>query len=56
MSTDTRDHPRPRRRRRVASVLPTLMTLGNVICGFAAIHYAAKGIDETAFEIGRAHV
>jgi CDP-diacylglycerol--serine O-phosphatidyltransferase len=40
---------RPRRRRRAASVLPTLLTLGNVICGFAAIHYAAKPIDESAF-------
>ena len=41
---------RPRRkRRRVASVLPTLLTLGNVICGFAAIHYAAKEMDDTAF-------
>ena len=37
------------RRRRAASVLPTLLTLGNVICGFAAIHYAAKPIDESAF-------
>jgi CDP-diacylglycerol--serine O-phosphatidyltransferase len=40
---------RPRRRRRAASVLPTLMTLGNVLCGFAAIHYAAKPLDQTAF-------
>ncbi len=40
---------RQRRRRRAASVLPTLMTLGNVLCGFAAIHYAAKPMDETAF-------
>lgn len=39
---------RPRRRRRVASVLPTLMTLGNAICGFAAIHYAAKPIEDSA--------
>ena len=39
-----------RRRRRPlppVSVLPTLMTLGNLICGFAAIHYAAKSPDET---------
>lgn len=38
-----------RRRRRPlppVSVLPTLMTLGNLICGFAAIHYAAKALDE----------
>lgn len=29
------------------SVLPTLMTLGNLICGFAAIHYASKSLDTT---------
>lgn len=40
---------RIRRRRRAASVLPTLLTLGNAICGFAAIHYAAKPIADTAF-------
>ena len=45
----TRSDQRPRRRRRAASVLPTLMTLGNVICGFAAIHYAAKPIEDSAF-------
>ena len=38
---------RTRRRRRAASVLPTLLTLGNAICGFAAIHYAAKPISDT---------
>ena len=47
--SDVRTEQRPRRRRRAASVLPTLMTLGNVICGFAAIHYAAKEMHETAF-------
>ncbi len=38
---------RPRRRlRRVPplSVVPTLLTLGNLLCGFAAIHYAALPI------------
>jgi len=40
---------RLRRRRRAASALPTLLTLGNAICGFAAIHYAAKPIADTAF-------
>ena len=60
-SPRTTDEPRPsgrdiepmvgrvRRRRRAASVLPTLLTLGNAICGFAAIHYAAKPIADTAF-------
>ena len=49
LRSDVRTEQRPRRRRRAASVLPTLMTLGNVICGFAAIHYAAKEMHETAF-------
>jgi CDP-diacylglycerol--serine O-phosphatidyltransferase len=46
--------PTPRRRRRTRrlrrhippiSVMPTLITLGNLVAGFAAIHYAAKPID-----------
>lgn len=28
------------------SVLPTLVTLGNLVAGFAAIHYAAKSVDD----------
>ncbi len=32
-----------RRRRRAISVLPTLFTLGNCVCGFASLHYAALG-------------
>jgi len=37
------------RRRQLApiAVLPTLMTLANLVCGFAAIHYAAKPIEAT---------
>ncbi len=47
---DLRDRATRRtRRRRAASVLPTLLTLGNAICGFAAIHYAAKPIADTSF-------
>jgi CDP-diacylglycerol---serine O-phosphatidyltransferase len=30
------------RRRRMVAVLPSLLTLGNAVCGFAAITYAAK--------------
>ena len=30
------------------STLPTLMTLGNVLCGFAAIHYASKPVEITS--------
>ena len=35
-------HPHRRRRLRSTSVLPALMTLGNALAGFAAIHYATK--------------
>ena len=60
MSTPTRQTP-PRnieqRRKRLArrrfrrralapiSVTPTLLTLANLVCGFAAIHYASKPVD-----------
>lgn len=43
--------PRTRRRRRgrrplpPVSVVPTIITLGNLVAGFAAIHYASKPID-----------
>ncbi len=37
--------PRGRRRIPPVSVLPTLFTLGNLVAGFAAIHYAAKPPD-----------
>lgn len=42
--------PRPRRRRlRTVSTLPTLLTLGNLISGFAAIHFCMSAIaDEGA--------
>ena len=34
---------RPRRRRlRSLAILPTLVTLGNLVCGFAAIHFAMR--------------
>ena len=38
---------KPERRRALAaiSVMPTLFTLGNLVAGFAAIHYAAKPVD-----------
>lgn len=49
LPSDPLQTPARRRRRRAASVLPTLLTLGNVICGFAAIHYAAKPIEDSAF-------
>lgn len=45
-STDALN-PRPGRshkRRGAVVILPTLFTLGNLICGFASLHYASKGI------------
>ena len=30
------------------SVVPTMLTLANLVCGFAAIHYATKPLAETA--------
>lgn len=46
---------RRRRRLRTIAVLPTLMTLGNLVCGFAAIHFgmramfaAGAGLDASA--------
>lgn len=49
------DNPSPQfgrqkpRRLRAVAVIPTLFTLGNLVCGFAAIHYAAKPIGPSAF-------
>ncbi len=48
-ATDDVHHARKRRRRRAASALPTLMTLGNLVCGFAAIYYASKPPETTSF-------
>lgn len=45
--SSTSEHPSPRRkRRRLKSLafLPTLITLGNLICGFAAIHFALRAM------------
>ena len=45
---------RPRRKRQLPravppiSTLPTLMTLGNLLCGFTAIHYATKPVGLTS--------
>ena len=40
----TADEPLPPRKRRekLFAVLPTLLTLGNAVCGFGAITFAAK--------------
>ncbi len=42
------DQPHRRKRRRLKSLafLPTLITLGNLICGFAAIHFALRAMYE----------
>lgn len=36
-----------RRRMRGIAAVPTMLTLGNLICGFAAIHYAMKPVETT---------
>ncbi len=39
------DHERRRRRRlRSLAILPSLLTLGNLICGFAAVHFALRAM------------
>jgi len=39
------DHPRPHRRRlRSLAFVPTLITLGNLLCGFAAIHFGLRAM------------
>lgn len=45
----SQEHSSQRRSRRVPpiSIVPTLLTLGNLLCGFAAIHFAAKPIGIT---------
>jgi CDP-diacylglycerol--serine O-phosphatidyltransferase len=40
------------RRRRMIAVVPSLMTLGNAVCGFACITYAAKVGPEEAGNVG----
>jgi CDP-diacylglycerol--serine O-phosphatidyltransferase len=44
--------PRDPRRNRLApaAVLPTLFTLGNLVAGFTAIHYASKPLDARVFD------
>ncbi len=42
----SRSRPKKTRRLRGVAVLPSLFTLGNAICGFAAIYYAAMPEDD----------
>lgn len=42
IASDRAVNPPPTRRRRVFAVLPSLLTLGNAVCGFGAITFAAK--------------
>jgi len=47
---------RKRRLSRIA-LLPTLLTLGNLLCGFASIHFAAKHLaSATVFSVGHARL
>jgi CDP-diacylglycerol--serine O-phosphatidyltransferase len=43
MNQDARKRPR-RKRLRLIPVLPTMLTLGNLLCGFAAIHFALRAM------------
>lgn len=38
---------RKRRRMRPVKAIPTILTLGNLVCGFSAIYYAMKPVGET---------
>lgn len=49
-----RIRPQRRRRLKAIAVLPTLLTLGNLICGFAAIHYCLRGMYALGAEIDAA--
>lgn len=45
----------PRRRVRAVAVLPSLLTLGNLLCGFAAVFYASRRFtpdDSTTYVLG----
>jgi CDP-diacylglycerol--serine O-phosphatidyltransferase len=45
----------PRRRVRAVAVLPSLLTLGNLLCGFAAVFYASRRFtpdDPTTYVLG----
>ncbi len=39
-----RKRPRHSRRLRTVSTLPTLLTLGNLLCGFAAVHFCLRAL------------
>lgn len=41
-----REHRHSRRRLRAVAVAPSLVTLLNAVCGFAAIHFAAMGMND----------
>src|SRR3954447_6590860 len=42
------DHPRRNRLRRGVYLLPSLLTMGNMFCGYACVVYAMRGEYETA--------
>ncbi len=46
MSDDPAPRPRRRRRRRLRyiAVLPTLLTLGNLVCGFSAVYFGLRAM------------
>lgn len=48
---DRQREPRPRRLRAIRA-LPTLFTLGNLVCGFAAIYFCLRGVMEVHSDAG----
>ena len=51
------DHPRPHRRRlRSLAFVPTLVTLGNLLCGFAAIHFGLRAMYDLGAGVGPAQM
>src|SRR5438874_9724784 len=54
MSNEAQRHRRRERRLKAVAVLPSLMTLGNLMCGFAAIYACLLSADWKGADLGRA--
>jgi CDP-diacylglycerol---serine O-phosphatidyltransferase len=53
---DTKKQRRRRRRLRTISTFPTLLTLGNLLCGFAAIHFCLRAMFAVGANVDDAQV
>lgn len=54
-ASELRDRPR-RRRLRSLAFAPTLITLGNLVCGFGAIHFAMRELYEFTAGLSAEHI